>query len=61
MKLSVVPAVENLLHPIRNTTQIWVGMRHQYGISALVPQPSFCGETKGGVAKCLLLSQARTN
>ena len=24
--------------PIRNTTSIWVGSRHQYGISALEPQ-----------------------
>ena len=33
-------------------TQIWVGTRHQYGISALVFQTSFRGETSGGVAKC---------
>ena len=26
--------------------------RHQYGISALVPQTSFSGETSVGVAKC---------
>ena len=26
--------------PIRGTTQIWVVMRHQYGISAIVPQKS---------------------
>ena len=30
--------------------------RHQYGISALVSQTSFCGETSGGVAKCRLFS-----
>ena len=24
--------------------------RHQYGVSALVPQTSFCGETRGGLA-----------
>ena len=28
--------VENLLHPIRSSTQIWVVTGHQYGISALV-------------------------
>ena len=32
--------------------------RHQYGISALVPQTSFRGETRDGVAKCRLFSQA---
>ena len=31
---------------------------HQYGISALVSQMSFCRETVGGVAKCRLFSQA---
>ena len=30
--------------------------RHQYGISALVSQTSFRGETSGGVAKCRLFS-----
>ena len=30
--------------------------RHQYGISALVSQTSFRGETTGGVAKCRLFS-----
>ena len=44
--------------PIRSTTQIWVVTRHQYGISALVSQTSFRGETAGGVAKCRLFSQA---
>ena len=34
--------------PTRNTTHIWVVTRHQYGISALVSQTSFCGETKVG-------------
>ena len=48
----------NLLQPIRNTTQIWVVTRHQYGISALVSLTSFLGETDGGVAKCRLFSQA---
>ena len=44
----------NLLQPIRSTTQIWVVTRPQYGISALVSQTSFCGETSGGIAKCFL-------
>ena len=44
--------------PIRSTTQIWVVTRHQYGISALVPQTSFRRETSGGVTKCRLFSQA---
>ena len=30
------------------TTQIWVVMRHQYGISTIVSQASFCGETVVG-------------
>ena len=29
-------SVENLIKPIRSTTQIWVVTRHQYEISALV-------------------------
>ena len=48
----------NLIQPIRSTTQIWVVSRHQYGISALVSQASFGGETSGSVAKCRLFSQA---
>ena len=31
-------------------------MRHQYGISTLVSQTSFRGETSGGVVKCRLFS-----
>ena len=42
---------------IRSTTQIWVVMRHQYGISALVSQTSFGGKTSGGVAKGRLFSR----
>ena len=38
--------------------QIWVVSRHQYGISALVSQKSFRGETSGSVGKCRLFSQA---
>ena len=40
--------------PIKRTSQIWLVIRHQYGISALVPQASFRGETGGGVTKCWL-------
>ena len=41
----------NFLQPIKSTIQIWVVKRHQYGISALVPQTSFRGETSGDVVK----------
>ena len=44
--------------PIRSTTKIWVVMRHQYGISALVTQTSFCEGSSGDLAKCRLFSQA---
>ena len=44
--------------PIKSTKQIWVVTRHQYGISALVSQTSFGGETSGSVAKCRMFSQA---
>ena len=43
----------------KRTTQIRVVTRHQYGISALVPQKSFRGETSSDVTKCRLFSQAR--
>ena len=38
-------------------------MRHQYGISALVPQMKFCGKTSGarGIAKFRLFSQQATH
>jgi len=35
-------------------------MHCQYGISVLVSQTSFGGETSGSVAKCQLFSQARS-
>ena len=38
--------------------QIWVVTRHQYGISGLISQMSFHGETSGGVMKCWLFSKA---
>ena len=44
---------------MRSTTQIWVLTRHQYGISAFVSQTSFGTESRGGIAKCRLFSQAR--
>ena len=34
-------------------------MCHQYGISALVSQTSFSGESSGCFTKCQLFSQAR--
>ena len=37
---------------------MWLVTRHQYGISALVSQKSFRGETSGGVAKCPLFARA---
>ena len=45
-----------LLQPIWGTTQIKAVTHHQYGISALVSQTSFRGETSGGVLKCRLFS-----
>ena len=52
----------NRFQQIRTTTQIWVRTRHQYGISSLVShQTSFLVETRGGVAKCRLFSQASRN
>ena len=46
--------------PIRSTTKIWVVTHHQYGISALVTQTSFCEGSSGDLAKCRLFSQAKT-
>ena len=50
--------ISHAARPIRSTTHIWVETRHRYGISALVSQTSFGGETTGSVAKCRLFSQA---
>ena len=52
--------VGNLIQPIRSTTQIWRVTHHQHGISVLVSQTSFGGETSGSVDKCLLFSQVKT-
>lgn len=35
---------ENLRKPIRSTPQIWLVTRHQYRISAVIPQTAFRGE-----------------
>ena len=35
-----------------------VVIRHQYGISTLVSQTSFLGETGGGIPKCRLFAKA---
>ena len=51
--------VGNLLQPVGSTAQIWVVTRHHYGISALVSQTSFRGETSCDVAKCRPSSQAK--
>ena len=51
--------ISHAARPIRSTAQIWVVTRHQYGISALVSQTSFGGETSGSVAKCRPFSQAK--
>ena len=53
--------ISHAVRPIGSTTQIWVVKRHQYGISALVSQTSFDGETSSSVAKCRLFSQAIKN
>ena len=42
--------------PIRSTFLMCIVTRHQYGISALVPQTSFRGKTSEGVGKCRLFS-----
>ena len=52
--------VGNVLQPIKSTTQFWVVTRHRYGISALVSQKSFLGETVGGVANVISFLRLRT-
>ena len=46
--------ISQVARPIRSTNQIWVVTRHQYGISVLVSQTPFPGETVSGIAKCHL-------
>ena len=48
-----------VVQPIRSATKIWVVTRHQYGISALVTQTSFCEGSSGDLAKRRLFSQSR--
>ena len=50
--------ISHAVCPIRSSTQIWVVTQHQYGISALIFQMSFGGETSDSVVKCQLFSQA---
>ena len=50
--------ISHTARPIKSITQIWVVTRHQYGISALISQTLFRGETTGDVAKCRLVSRA---
>ena len=45
----------------RAQKMIWVVMRYQYRISALVSQMSLQVETFGGIAKWWLFSEARRN
>ena len=52
--------ISHVAQPIRSTTQIWEVTCHQYGISELVSQMSFGGETSGRVAICRMFSQAKT-
>ena len=44
--------------PIRSSTQICIVMHHKNGISVLIPQTSFLGETCESILKCGLFSQA---
>ena len=50
--------ISHAARPTRGTIQIWLMTRHQYGISGLVAQTSFRGETSGSVAKCRLFNRA---
>ena len=50
--------ISHVARPIRSITQIWVVLHLQYGISALVFQPSFRRGTSGGFAKWRLFFQA---
>ena len=46
---------------IRIPTQVWKVTRRQHGISAVLPQKSFRGETVGRVVICWLFSRANMN
>ena len=54
-------ATKNLFQPIRSTTQNLVVTRQQNGISALVLQMSFLGETSGSVVNVGCLIEKLTN
>ena len=45
--------------PFEKRNGPWEVTRLQYGISTLVPQTSFRGQTSGGVPNCRLFSQVR--
>ena len=51
--------ISQVAQPIRSSTLIWAVMGHQYGISELVSQTSFRGETVGGIAKINVISFLR--
>ena len=51
--------ISHTAQPIRNTTQIWVVARLQYGVFVLFSQTLGSGETNGSVAKCWLFYQAK--
>ena len=53
--------ISHVARPIRSITQIWVVTLLQYGISALVFQPSFRGGTSVGVAKWRLFFSGYTS
>ena len=54
--------ISHAAQPVRGSTQIWVVTpRHQYGISPLVSQTTFGGETSGSVAKCRPFFRAKQN
>ena len=57
-----VPLSHKQFQPITSTSPIWVVTRHQYGISALLSEMSFGGETGGGVVNSAwLFSQITTH
>ena len=47
--------------PIRSNAQIWLVVNHQYGITAVITQTSFCGEISGGIPTCRLFAQEFDN
>ena len=56
---SASDSLNQISRAARSTTQIWVVTRHQYGISTLIPQRSFGGETNSCVVNvgCFLRLQ----